>query len=92
MGKCGGGAPAPPGGSAPPAGASPLRAGRQHRTAAEILDEVKLASSAVVGMRFETTEGLPERSGLLISSFIREDRLIRGIFELVDVYRLLVEF
>ena len=35
-------------------------------SAAEILDEVKLASSAVVGMRFETTEGLPERSGILI--------------------------
>ena len=31
-----------------------------------VLDEVKLASSAVVGMRFETTEGLPERSGILI--------------------------
>ncbi|HIW91109.1 MAG TPA: protoporphyrinogen oxidase [Candidatus Corynebacterium avicola] len=34
--------------------------------AAAALDTVKLASSAVVGLAFDTSEGLPERSGILI--------------------------
>ncbi|MGO3363428.1 MAG: protoporphyrinogen oxidase [Corynebacterium sp.] len=36
--------------------------------AADILGGVDLASSAVVGMRFDTSEGLPERSGVLIGA------------------------
>lgn len=36
--------------------------------ASEVLKTVKLANSAVVGMRFATDEGLPQNSGVLVST------------------------
>ena len=36
--------------------------------AAEALKAVKLASSAVVGMKFDSAEGLPENSGILVAA------------------------
>ncbi|MBO8663481.1 FAD-dependent oxidoreductase, partial [Staphylococcus aureus] len=36
--------------------------------ASEALKTVKLANSAVVGMRFATDEGLPQNSGVLVST------------------------
>ena len=40
--------------------------------ASEVLKTVKLANSAVVGMRFATDEGLPQNSGVLVSTGVED--------------------
>lgn len=40
--------------------------------ASEVLKAVKLANSAVVGMRFATDEGLPQNSGVLVSTGVED--------------------
>ncbi|MGV0359744.1 protoporphyrinogen oxidase [Corynebacterium mastitidis] len=53
---------------ATPAPTTALLLGEVAPRAAAALREVRLASSAVVGMRFDSAEGLPENSGVLVAA------------------------